>query len=132
MMRKPKNNGFTLVEVVVAVAVIAIGLAATIKTVSSSIRNTALLNERIIANWVAQNAMAVHQLNLNHDQNISVNGKENIMNTDWLWSKTLRTSDDANIQVVDVQVNKDGGDSQQIYSYVSSLYAVFDNGDEKI
>ena len=68
MIRKPHNDGFTLVEVVVAVAVIAIGLAATIKTVSSSIRNTALLNERIIANWVAQNAMAAHQLNLNHDQ----------------------------------------------------------------
>ena len=61
---KHSKNGFTLIEVIVAVAVIAFGLAATIKTVSTVTRNTSYLNEKIIATWVAQNAMALYELDI--------------------------------------------------------------------
>jgi len=47
--------GFTLLEVLVAVAILAFSLGAAIKTTSSSLNNAAYLQQRTLAHWVAMN-----------------------------------------------------------------------------
>lgn len=58
-LRRP--GGFTLIEVLVALAILAITMAAVSRTASSSIRHTEALRTRIVADWVAQNRLALHQ-----------------------------------------------------------------------
>lgn len=53
--------GFTLLEVLVALAILAISMAAVSRTASSSIHHVEALRTRVIANWVAQNRLAMHQ-----------------------------------------------------------------------
>ncbi len=61
-MSMPRNSaGFTLLEVLVALAILAIAMAAVSRTASSSIRNVDALRIRVIADWVAQNRLANHQ-----------------------------------------------------------------------
>ncbi|WP_283745429.1 type II secretion system minor pseudopilin GspI [Sideroxydans sp. CL21] len=61
-MSLPRNSaGFTLLEVLVALAILAIAMAAVSRTASSSIRNVDALRIRVIADWVAQNRLANHQ-----------------------------------------------------------------------
>lgn len=50
-----RSSGFTLLEVLVALTVLAVGLAAIIKAGGENVRNTAYLKERTLANWVAVN-----------------------------------------------------------------------------
>lgn len=57
----PKNSGFTLLEVMVALAVLAIALAAVInKTIETGV-NINHLRDRTLAHWVAENRLAEMQ-----------------------------------------------------------------------
>ena len=57
-----RQHGFTLLEVMVALAVIAFALAAAVSAVSGNTRNAAGLQQRTYAHWVAMNKMAELQI----------------------------------------------------------------------
>ena len=52
---KPKQRGFTLLEVMVALAILALTLGAMIQAGGASARNVAMLRDRTLASWVALN-----------------------------------------------------------------------------
>lgn len=56
------EHGFTLIEVLVAVAVLAIALAALIQAASESSAGVAWLRDRTFAHWVAMNKLTAMQL----------------------------------------------------------------------
>ncbi len=56
-----RQQGFTLLEVLVALAILAITMAAVSRTASSSTRHVEALRTRVVADWVAQNRLALHQ-----------------------------------------------------------------------
>jgi general secretion pathway protein I len=55
------QKGFTLLEVLVALAILAITMAAVSRTAGSSIHHVDALRIRVVADWVAQNRLALHQ-----------------------------------------------------------------------
>ena len=125
-MKVLKNcSGFSLIEVVVAVAVIAIGLAATIKTVSSVGRNTALLNERIIATWVAQNAMAKFELGDDKNPEKDTAGNEEMAGIEWYWDKQVFETEDPDILRIEISVRKEDDQDSQIYATLVTLLPTY-------
>lgn len=119
------RNGFTLIEVVVAVAVISIGLAATIKTVSTVTKNTAHLNERIVATWVAQNAMAAYELDLEDDATKETSGSEEMAGVEWYWEKIIEDTEDPDIKRVEIEVRRDSKSSSQVYASLVTLLPTY-------
>ncbi|WP_321807182.1 type II secretion system minor pseudopilin GspI [Burkholderia sp. BCC1993] len=57
-------RGFTMIEVLVALAIIAVALAASIRAVGTMATNASDLHRRLLAGWSADNALA--QLRLTH------------------------------------------------------------------
>jgi general secretion pathway protein I len=51
-------GGFTLIEVLVALAILAVALAAAVRSASVAADGTLELKERLLATWVAQNRIA--------------------------------------------------------------------------
>jgi general secretion pathway protein I len=51
-------RGFTLIEVLVALAILAVALAAVVRSASIAADGTIELKERLLATWVAQNRVA--------------------------------------------------------------------------
>ncbi|WP_237056251.1 type II secretion system minor pseudopilin GspI [Microbulbifer sediminum] len=52
------ERGFTLVEVLVALVIFGVIAASVLKTMQDSVRHQALMEERLAASWVAQQALA--------------------------------------------------------------------------
>lgn len=59
-----KFAGFTLIEVLLALAVIAIALTALLKVTGQNVSNTNRIKEKTISHWVAMQGVAMIQLNL--------------------------------------------------------------------
>jgi general secretion pathway protein I len=60
--RRVSRPGFTLIETLVALAIVAVALAAGMRAVAQSSDAATLLKERTLALWVAQNRLAAAQL----------------------------------------------------------------------
>jgi general secretion pathway protein I len=65
MRHAGRSRGFTLIEVVVALLIVTIGLAALMITVSSTARTSGYLRDKTVAQWIALNRISEVRLNLN-------------------------------------------------------------------
>ncbi|MFI4904964.1 MAG: type II secretion system minor pseudopilin GspI, partial [Burkholderiales bacterium] len=57
-----KSRGFTLVELLVALAIVAVALAAGMRALTQAADGATALKSRTLALWVAQNVLARAQL----------------------------------------------------------------------
>jgi general secretion pathway protein I len=57
-----KEKGLTLIEVLVAIAIIAIAYTALLKSMATQVNNERLLQEKITAHWIGMQAIAKLQL----------------------------------------------------------------------
>lgn len=64
MIRSAKAQGFTLIEVLLALAVIAIALTALFKATAQNVANSQRVKEKTVSHWIAMQAIAMIQLDL--------------------------------------------------------------------
>jgi general secretion pathway protein I len=75
--------GFTLVEVLVALMVVAIGLAALMVAVSGTARTSGVLRDKTIAEWIALNRIEEVRLNLTKYGQNTDTGELDFANRKW-------------------------------------------------
>jgi len=61
-LRLRRRAGFTLIEILVALAIVAVALAAGMRAIAQSTDDATSLKQRTLALWVAQNKLAAAQL----------------------------------------------------------------------
>jgi general secretion pathway protein I len=61
VQRLLRRTGFTLIEVLVALALVAVALAATLRVAGQSTANVGEMRSRLLAGWVAENLLAEHR-----------------------------------------------------------------------
>jgi len=59
--RCAKRGGFTLIEVLVALAIVAIALMSALRAAGQGTNNLGELRSRLLAGWVAENLLAEHR-----------------------------------------------------------------------
>ena len=79
----PRTGGFTLVEVLVALVIVAMGLAALMIAVSSTARTSGALRDKTLAQWMALNRLSEVRLNLNKFGQNTDTGEVNFANRTW-------------------------------------------------
>jgi len=121
LKQKDKQLGFTLIEVIVALAIIAIGLAAAVKTVSSTTLNTTYLRDKSFSYWVAQNQLAeIESLNIPPPLGTS-DGDEVLAGITWYWSRKVEKTEDPDTNRIELSVRKDRDKRSQTYATLTTL-----------
>ena len=96
--------GFTLLEVLVALAVLAIAMAAVIKVSASNTSNTAYLKEKSIAHWIAVNKANELRLGENWPSVGTKKGSVVMAKQEWRWQLKVSNTPDKNIRRMDIEV----------------------------
>lgn len=78
-------TGFTLIEVLVALAILGVTLGALVKASSEHTRNTHYLQERTLAHWVGQNLVARYEAGLIVPERGSTTGSVRQAGQDWAY-----------------------------------------------
>lgn len=86
------QRAFTLVEVLVALAIVVVGLAALFTTVSQAVRNSTYLRERTLAQWIALNRITETRLSGLVPSDERQEGELEFANQRWRWElETIAT-----------------------------------------
>jgi general secretion pathway protein I len=105
----PPQPGFTLLEVLVAMAVLAIAMGAIIGAATQSIQTSAALRDQTFAGWVALNQ--VNALLLDPEpwpEDGSRRGEAELAQRVWRWEARFAATDDPDLRRVEVTVRVDG------------------------
>jgi general secretion pathway protein I len=87
---RTRHGGFTLIEVMVALVIVAFGMGAVLAALSNSAANVGALREKTLAQWVALNQVADARLNLQGPQTGTTEGDiKGFGNGDWHWQQIV-------------------------------------------
>lgn len=108
--------GFTLIEVLLAMAVFAIAGVALVSAANSNVRHISQLEQRMLANWVASNQLVEATLEKSWPPRNNKQGKVELAGQEWFWQqKVLKTADD-NLRSVVIEIKSQEKDSLPIAS----------------
>lgn len=102
---KSQLQGLTLIEVLIALAIIGIALTAVIKASTQTIHSTTYLQDKMIATWLSEkilNDVRVGVLKLSNDEE-KVTHKTDMLGQDWYWR--IYSTETANSHIKKVAVN---------------------------
>ena len=95
-------RAFTLIEVMVALTILAVAMAAGYRALGQSSNNVELLKRRALAQWVAQNQLSAMQLN--QAPVIGTTGQATQAGIDFVWRTTLTQTPNPTFRRIEIVV----------------------------
>lgn len=109
-MNQFRSHGFTLIEVLVALVVATLALAAVLAAVSQMADTGLTLRERTYASWIGQNKITELRLANVIPEVSESNGEIEYAGQEWAWSANISETGIENLFRVDVDVSRPGSD----------------------
>lgn len=116
-------SGLTLIEVLIALAIVGIAMTAIIKSSSENIRGTSHLQNKMIATWVGMEVMGEVQTGLLALRLTEAKqAKVNMLNRDWYYRVSLDETGNAHTCKISLQVSTKEGDENPLVTLESYRY----------
>lgn len=107
-----KPGGFTLIEVLIALAILAIALTAAMRAASVATDSANETKLRTLATWIAQNRIA--EINAATTTTLpgagESNGRQTMANIEFEWKQKISNTPNAAFRKIEVQVLRPGND----------------------
>jgi general secretion pathway protein I len=116
-----KSRGFTLIEMLVALAILAIALAATQRAMSGALGNAYELRQRLLAGWVAENRLAELRASRALPALGETAGEEQQAGITFHWRVNVGSTPNAAIRRVEVRVLAGADDAHALSTLVGYL-----------
>lgn len=100
-----KQQGFTLIEVLVALAVIAIALAAAVRATTAVADGSLALRRHLVGGWVAQNRLNGYIARGEFPEIGTREGRETQAGTEYTWRETVSETPNKSFHRVEVRVS---------------------------
>lgn len=120
-MTKPASQpGFTLVEVLVALAIVAVALASIAVTMGRMQYNAQLMRDRTYASWIAQNRIVQIRAEGVLPEPGTSDGEVEFAGLEWTWEAEIEETGVENLLRIDVSVSRPGeeGDIKTVTGFI--------------
>jgi general secretion pathway protein I len=124
---RDRYSGFTLIEVLVALVIVAVGMSVLMGVLSSSAKTVIYMQDKTLAQFLALNLVANDRLQLGQGQVPPVstgNGDIDYASRSWHWRQDVVATQVPGIMRIDIKVRPKeikGGDDDSWYVTVSGL-----------
>ena len=114
-----KRNGFTLLEVMLAMAVFSIAGIALLSAAQSNFTSLGHLENRMMANWVASNQLVEAQLDNTWPPKNNKKGTVELAGRDWHWQQKVLKTTDKTMRSVEIEVRLDESAEKPLSSFTT-------------
>jgi general secretion pathway protein I len=103
-MRPRRAGGFTLLEVMVALAVVSIGLIAAFNGIIQMAHSTSMLRERAMADWIAMNTISEIRISGDFPDVGRFDGSTEFAGREWRWEARISETGVTDLRRIDMAV----------------------------
>jgi len=112
--RSARRDGFTLVEVLVALAIIAIALMSALRAAGQGTNNVAELRSRLLAGWIAENRLAEHRARADWLPLGIQRGKDSEGGLEFVWREEVIATPNPAFRRIKIDIFADGDESHSL------------------
>ena len=115
------EKGFTLIEVMLAMAVFSIAGIAILGTADTNARNLGYLESKILASWVASNQLVEITLDDTWPPKNNKKGKVDLAGLEWFWQQKVVKTTDKDMRAIVLEVRLDEKDPSALTSLMTYI-----------
>lgn len=119
-----KAQGFTLIEVMLAMAVFAIAGIALLSAASNNARHIGHLEDKMLASWVASNQLVSVNLIDKWPPKNNLKGDVELAGREWFWQQKVLKTNDTNMRAIVMEVRLKEDDKLAISSITTYISKV--------
>jgi general secretion pathway protein I len=117
-----KQTGFALIEVMVAVAILAFSLTALVKIVGQTSNTLSYLEQKTYAQWVAINLINEIEVERTWPKIGKTRGEETMAGIDFFWEIVSSNTDSKDLRRIDIKIKKERIDEDSLYSLTAFVH----------
>jgi general secretion pathway protein I len=120
--RRAPARGFTLIEVLAALVIVALGMIAAIQAVTQSARNGTYLREKTLAHWIGMNVITDRRLQGEPPDVAESTGRVEFAGEFWQWTMKVTQTQVDSLRRMDVAVRRADAPEDSVLASVSGFY----------
>lgn len=117
-----KNLGFTLIEVLIALLIVATALGTAAKVTIGAAINGSALADRTAAQWVGLNQLATLKLRRQFPVKAE-SGKAEMMNRTWIWRQRAEATPDDYVLKVTIDIRLEDAEDDELSASITGFVA---------
>jgi general secretion pathway protein I len=121
--RSTAQHGFTLIEVLAALVIVALGMIAAIQAVTQSARNGTYLRDKTLAHWIGMNVLTERRLQAAAPDIAESTGRVEFADQQWQWTMKVTQTQVASLRRIDIAVRRAEKPDDTPLANVSGFYA---------
>ena len=115
------QSGFTLIEMLLALAVFAYAAGAILSVLGQSARNLSDIEQITFASWVANDRLVELQAEQQWPPKDKHKGEREMASQAWHWQQKVEKTEDNNLRAITISVSTDKEGKESIYSVLTYL-----------
>jgi general secretion pathway protein I len=120
-LNSSRSAGFSLLEILIALAVLAIAFVSIQTATITQATHVAYLRDKTLAHWVAMNQMIQLQISKKWPSKGIKSGDDEMGSIKWHWVREIKDTPDDRVREVEIRIYRKKGDESSITSLISFL-----------
>jgi general secretion pathway protein I len=120
--RHGRTRGFTLIEVLAALVIVALGMLGVIQAVTQTARNGSYLREKTLAHWIAMNVITEQRLQASPPEVSETSEDVEFAGQRWRWTMEVTQTEVESLRRMDVSVRYADRPESQALVTVTGFY----------